>query len=117
MKKLLLILTAAICALNSAAQVDTAFNKFRLGGYGEMLASWQNYGLNRWGGTKGSTEVNHAEISIPRFVLAFDYKFNEKWIFGAEIVELFDRIDLAPAALQYTADKAAVIFCRISLRL
>ena len=85
MKKLLLILTVAICALNSAAQVDTAFNKFRFGGYGEMLASWQNYGLNRWGGTKGSTEVNHAEISIPRFVLAFDYKFNEKWILGAEI--------------------------------
>ena len=24
-------------------------------------------------------------ISIPRFVLAFDYKFNSKWILGAEI--------------------------------
>ena len=64
---------------------DTTYHKIRVGGYGEMMASWQNYGLNRWGSTKGSTEVNHAAISIPRFVLAMDYKFNEKWILGAEI--------------------------------
>ncbi len=28
---------------------------------------------------------NRNTISIPRFVLAFDYKFNSKWILGAEI--------------------------------
>ena len=65
---------------------EDGFSKLRFGGYGEMLASWQNYGLNRWtGSTTGNREVNHAEISIPRFVLALDYKFNEKWILGAEI--------------------------------
>ena len=86
MKKFLLVLTAVMSLIiNAQAQTDTSYNKLRFGGYGEMLASWKNYGLNRWGGAKGKSEVNHAEISIPRFVLAFDYKFNPKWILGAEI--------------------------------
>lgn len=86
MKKFLLVLTAVMSLIiNAQAQEDTSYNKLRFGGYGEMLASWQNYGLNRWGSTKGSSEVKHAEISIPRFVLALDYKFNPKWILGAEI--------------------------------
>ena len=86
MKKFLLVLTAIMSLIiNAQAQTDTSYNKLRFGGYGEMLASWKNYGLNRWGGAKGKSEVNHAEISIPRFVLAFDYKFNPKWILGAEI--------------------------------
>ena len=62
------------------------YTKLRFGGYGEILGSWQNYGLNRWSGsTQGNSEVDHSEISIPRFILALDYKFNEKWILGAEI--------------------------------
>jgi len=87
MKKFLLVLTAVMSLIiNAQAQEDTSYNKLRFGGYGEMLASWQNYGLNRWSGsTQGNSEVNHAQISIPRFVLAFDYKFNDKWILGAEI--------------------------------
>ncbi len=87
MKKFLLVLTAVMSLIIrvQAQDDDTTYHKIRVGGYGEMMASWQNYGLNRWGSTKGSTEVNHAAISIPRFVLAMDYKFNEKWILGAEI--------------------------------
>ena len=87
MKKFLLVLTAVMSLIirAQAQDDDTTYHKIRVGGYGEMMASWQNYGLNRWGSTKGSTEVNHAAISIPRFVLAMDYKFNEKWILGAEI--------------------------------
>ncbi len=60
--------------------------KFRLGGYGEVLARRMDYGLNRWTGiANGSSRVNHADISIPRFVLALDYKFNKRWTLGAEI--------------------------------
>lgn len=60
--------------------------RFRLGGYGEMYACWKDYGLNRWNGsTVGNSKKNHAEVAIPRFVLALDYKLSSKWILGAEI--------------------------------
>ena len=87
MNKLKLILFAAILfSFSAKAQDDTTFQKIRVGSYGEILGSWQNYGLNRWTGSpKGNSEINHAQISIPRFVLAIDYKFNPKWILGAEI--------------------------------
>ncbi|MBQ5453199.1 MAG: hypothetical protein IIT56_09425, partial [Bacteroidales bacterium] len=85
MKQFFVILFIAL-TFNLSAQEDTTFKKFRFGGYGEMLASWQNYGLNRWSGsTNGNSEINHAQISLPRFVLAIDYKFSDKWILGAEI--------------------------------
>ncbi|MCR5453528.1 MAG: hypothetical protein K6F33_00880 [Bacteroidales bacterium] len=86
MKKFLLMLAAILTlTLSVQAQSDTTYKKIRLGGYGEILGSWQNYGLNRWASTKGKTEINHAQISIPRFVLALDCKLSEKWILGAEI--------------------------------
>ncbi len=61
--------------------------KFRFGGYGEMLARRMDYGLNRWatGTDVGNKKIDHNDISIPRFVLALDYKFNKKWLLGAEI--------------------------------
>lgn len=70
-----------------ATAADTAgFNKFRLGGYGEMVASFKDYGINRFSGTTtGNTKTHRNTISIPRFVLALDYKFTPKWILGAEI--------------------------------
>lgn len=62
------------------------YNKFRFGGYGEAVASFKDYGINRFYGGKDGNKKNHRNtISIPRFVLAFDYKFNSKWILGAEI--------------------------------
>ena len=55
------------------------YKKFRFGGYGEMVAKFMNYGTNRfYGGVDNSDHRN--TISIPRFVLAFDYKFNSKWV-------------------------------------
>lgn len=63
-----------------------AYNKFRMGGYGEMLAKFMDYGINRfYGGKDGNSKTTRRSISIPRFVLAFDYKFSEKWTLGAEI--------------------------------
>lgn len=71
----------------TAIQADSAgYNKFRFGGYGEMVASFKDYGINRFAGTsQGNTKTHRNTISIPRFVLAFDYKFSPKWILGAEI--------------------------------
>ncbi|MBD5220529.1 MAG: hypothetical protein HDS72_09950 [Bacteroidales bacterium] len=71
----------------AAAQADTAgYRSLRFGGYGEMLASFKDYGANRFDGTSnGNSRTHRNTIEIPRFVLAFDYKFNQKWILGAEI--------------------------------
>lgn len=60
--------------------------RFRMGGYGEMLGTWKDYGINRWNGSAdGNTKKDHAEVSLPRFIIALDYKFSDKWILGAEI--------------------------------
>ena len=62
------------------------YNKFRFGGYGEILANFMDYGINRFRGTDNGSKKDHRNsISIPRFVLAFDYKFNSQWVLGAEI--------------------------------
>lgn len=65
---------------------DEDYQKFRVGGYGEMVASFMGYGTSRFNGTStGNTYENRAAIAIPRFVLAGDYKFNKHWQVGAEI--------------------------------
>lgn len=62
------------------------WNKFRVGGYGEMVSAFKDYGTNRfYGSSEGNTKEHRSTISIPRFVLAGDYKFNSKWILGVEI--------------------------------
>lgn len=76
--------------VNASAPGDTLAPaddyKFRIGGYGEVMARTMDYGLNRWTGTSnGSTRINHGDISIPRFIIAMDYKFNKRWSLGAEI--------------------------------
>lgn len=70
-----------------AALADTAaYRKFRFGGYGELLAQFMDYGINRFDGTStGNTKTHRASVSMPRFVLAFDWKISPKWILGAEI--------------------------------
>lgn len=75
---------------HSSDMQDTAsadgYRKFRFGGYGEIVANFKDYGTNRfYGGKDGNSKEHRASISIPRFVLAIDYKFNKKWILGAEI--------------------------------
>lgn len=63
------------------------FDKYRIGGYGEMLFQAKDYTpYTRWGGNaNGSTKESKSYISLPRMVLAGDYKFNSKWILGMEI--------------------------------
>ena len=88
MKRLFLLLTISLMTnAMKAAEPDTiGYNKFRFGGYGEIVANFKDYGINRFYGHKeGNAKQNHNTISIPRFVLAFDYKFTPKWILSAEI--------------------------------
>ncbi len=92
--KLRSTLLAAAIAIGSAASAQSSqdsiqyggWNQFRLGGYGEAVAAFKNYGTNRfYGGADGNAKENRNTISIPRFVIAGDYKFNSKWILGMEI--------------------------------
>ena len=65
---------------------DEDYQKFRFGGYGEMVGKFMDYGKNRFSGADyGNTREHRSTISIPRFVLALDYKFTSKWILSAEI--------------------------------
>lgn len=89
MKKLFGILTLAslFAASAAAAEPDTlGYSTFRFGGYGEAVANFKDYGINRfYGNEEGNPKRNHNTVSLPRFVLAFDYKFTPKWILSAEI--------------------------------
>ena len=76
----------------TAAESDTivskydSYNKFRFGGYGEAVASFKDYGINRFAGSKeGNAKTHRNTIAIPRLVFAVDYKFSPKWILGTEI--------------------------------
>jgi hypothetical protein len=51
-----------------------------------MVAAFKNYGINRFNGTTtGNSDLKRNTISIPRFVIAGDYKFSRHWMLGAEI--------------------------------
>ncbi len=76
-----------VVPLSVSAQRDSVDGwKFRFGGYGEMVAAFKDYGTNRfYGGTDGNQKKHRNTISIPRTVLALDYKFNSKWQLGIEV--------------------------------
>lgn len=92
------VLTAALALTTTGAAAQTkdsadvvspydTFNKYRVGGYGEMVAAWKDYGTNRFfGGQYGNSKESRSTIAIPRFVVAMDYKLSSQWILGAEIV-------------------------------
>ncbi|MDR2037276.1 MAG: outer membrane beta-barrel protein [Bacteroidales bacterium] len=63
---------------------DTTFKKIRLGGYGEMLYQWMDYGPDRYKGD-GAPKDKRAYISIPRAIFAIDYKFRHDIVLGTEI--------------------------------
>ena len=63
-----------------------SFSKWRIGGYGEVVAAFKKYGTNRfYGNSEGNPKENRNTIAIPRVVIAGDYKFNSKWILGVEV--------------------------------
>lgn len=61
-----------------------SYTKFRIGGYGELVASFLNYGKNRFYGGKNNDDTRRT-IAMPRVVLAGDYRFNDDWNLGMEI--------------------------------
>lgn len=92
MKRTLNILaTAAFLSFGTASCVLAqdemeSYSKYRVGGYGEVVASFMGYGKSRFNGTTtGNSYERRNTIAIPRFVLAGDYKFNKHWQLGAEI--------------------------------
>ena len=78
------MLSAMLPAVAQSAADTTGYSRFRFGGYGEIVASFKDYGINRFQ-KGGVTKERRNTIAIPRFVLAMDYKFTPKWILGAEI--------------------------------
>jgi hypothetical protein len=65
--------------------VEWNFNKFRFGGYGEMLFQRMDYGPDRYKAPSGSPADSRSYLTIPRSVFAMDYKFSEDLVFGAEV--------------------------------
>ena len=72
-------------AERSEAIYASGYDRFRVGGYGEILANFMDYGINRFQRPQGNDKDHRIAVSIPRFIVAFDYKFNSRWILGAEI--------------------------------
>lgn len=78
--------TTARAQWNADSTEYDTFDHFRLGGYGEAVAAFKNYGINRFNGTQqGNTRLHRNTISVPRFSLAGDYKWNRHWRMGMEI--------------------------------
>lgn len=63
------------------------FDRYRIGGYGEVLANFMSYGPWRNTNSGGSSDKGRNQISLPRFVLAGDLHFDrkKKWTLGVEI--------------------------------
>jgi hypothetical protein len=90
-----LLLLTFCSAVKSQTRRDTAdtantpyewnFDKYRFGGYGEILFQRMDYDANRYTNPKGAMKNSRAEISLPRAVFALDYKFRNDIVFGAEI--------------------------------
>jgi len=78
------ILTAQESTIVKEAESADAYQKFRFGGYGEIAGSYHDFDVNRMT-PAGAVSRNRGTISIPRFIIAFDYKFSPTWILGAEI--------------------------------
>ena len=69
-----------------AVSADDDYQKLRFGGYGEMVAAFKDYGINRFRGSSAGNKKDHRNtIAIPRFVFALDYKFSPRWTLGTEI--------------------------------
>ena len=84
----LMLLTASTASAQwntDSTEIDS-YERFRIGGYGEVVAAFKDYGTNRfYGSSEGNTRTHRNTISVPRFVLAGDYKFNKHWNVGVEI--------------------------------
>lgn len=63
----------------------SGFQKYRFGGYGEILYQRMDYGANRYNDPAGAPSATRGVIGLPRIVFSFDYKFRNDLIFSTEI--------------------------------
>ena len=83
---LLLFAGTALAQWNTDSTEIDSYDRFRIGGYGEAVVAFKDYGKNRfYGGSEGNTREHRNTISVPRLILAGDYKFNRHWNLGVEI--------------------------------
>ncbi len=84
---LLLLLIPSLSLFSQSSDIENkdSFNKYRFGGYGEILFQQMNYGPNRYSNPEGAPKDDRSYISLPRAIFAFDYKFREDIIFSTEI--------------------------------
>lgn len=61
-----------------------SFSSWRLGGYGEMAASYHDFDQNRFT-PSGAAPTRRGTIGIPRVVIAADHKFSPEWILSVEL--------------------------------
>ncbi|MBR7126167.1 MAG: hypothetical protein IKC86_06165 [Prevotella sp.] len=60
------MISGASIASEPPVSADTTFNRFRVRGYGEIVAQFKDYGINRFNGTDyGNTRINRKEIGEP----------------------------------------------------
>lgn len=82
------ILTFTIITFSSWAQIGmdtTQYDKYRFGGYGEVLYQNMDYGADRYNYPDGAQSENRALITVPRAVFSFEYKFSPSIDFNAEV--------------------------------
>lgn len=88
---IILVSIGFTCLKVEAQKADTsyyrnaAYEKFRFGGYGEVLFQRMDYGADRYSDPTGAQPENRAFISVPRAVFTFDYKFRPDILFSAEL--------------------------------
>ena len=84
----MVILIAMLIAAGAFAQNapdSTEYQHYRFGSYGEMLFQQMNYGADRYKDPAGASRDSRAYISLPRAILAFDYKFRSDIVLSAEV--------------------------------
>lgn len=70
---------------STLSNVNTEYENFRFGGYGELLFQHMNYGPDRYNYPTGAPKDNRANIDIPRLIFEFNYKFRKDIEFVTEI--------------------------------
>ncbi|MDR2475087.1 MAG: hypothetical protein LBD45_04435 [Bacteroidales bacterium] len=76
---------AAIVAQEKKIPIEWDFNRYRFGGYGEILFQHFNYGADRYKDPNGAQPDNRSYVSLPRTIFAFDYKFRDDIVLSTEV--------------------------------
>ena len=62
----LMMAGSALAQWNQDSTEYDSFGRYRIGGYGEVVAAFKNYGINRFNGTStGNSSIRRNTISVP----------------------------------------------------